>query len=174
MFYIIIIDIITSYKIGKRIVLTRTPLITQHVPGPVFCSRPRESRSFPRLVDGRLRAVVLSNVVARLRLVVRLLHGHGRIIVVSVNRHHGLLRRAVKTTSVNTARSTRPLRRRRRPCRTVAGGPGEPLRAIGDLNSLTWWKPSGPSCPRRRRRHPCLCRTPCSCAVRCAFRRPSL
>lgn len=106
-FYIIIIDIITSYKIGKRIVLTRTPLITQHVPGPVFCSRPRESRSFPRLVDGRLRAVVLSNVVARLRLVVRLLHGHGRIIVVSVNRHHGLLRRAVKTTSVNTARSTR-------------------------------------------------------------------
>lgn len=47
-------------------------------------------------MDGRLRAVVLSNVVARLRLVVRLLYGHGRVIVVSVNGYHRLLRRTEK------------------------------------------------------------------------------
>lgn len=51
------------------------------------------SRSFAWLMDGRFCARVLSHLMAGRRLVVSLLDGLSRIVVVSVHRHHGLLRR---------------------------------------------------------------------------------
>lgn len=73
-------------------------IIGEHVerrtsPSPVLCERQRcqRPRSFARLMDGRLRARVLSHLVARHRLVMNLLDGLSWIIVVSVDRYHRLL-----------------------------------------------------------------------------------
>jgi len=62
---------------------------------------PTPSRSFARLMDGRFRARVLSHLVAWRRFVVGLLDGLGRIVVVCVHRHHGLLGRTAASMDKN-------------------------------------------------------------------------
>lgn len=52
-------------------------------------------------MDGRSRGRVLSHLVAGRRLVVGLLDSLGRVVVVSVHRHHGLLGRAAASMEKN-------------------------------------------------------------------------
>lgn len=100
-------------------------------------------------MNARFRAKVLSDVVAWQRFVVRFLHGHGRIIVVRVNRYRGHLGR---TETIKFSIAFRNFASRLWRAR------------------VTSWKPSGRNWPRPRPKRT-FPPTPRSCAVRCASRR---